>query len=1515
VLGGGGSSTGGTYTASSGAAVDLAGTATSVFTGTYTGSGAGTVELAQGGAIAVGTSGATLNFPAGLFQMPSGSFDLVGNTLTNAGTISLTNASGTTDGVFANNFFSGGNSFNLGGTFANTGTIVEQGVGGLKLYDNVILSNQGTYQFAGDGSILLGSAAPNSVVNTAAGTVTKTAGTGTSAINIPFDNQGGTVDAESGTISLADGGTSTGGTYNANGTGVVNLTGGSSPTFTGSYTGSGSGQVRLASGTLNIGSAGATFNFVSGLFAWSGGTLAGPGTLTNASSGYLTVSGGTLSGTLSNQGTITQPGGTLTISGTLSNTNMYNVALAASGTATAGSGTLTNTGSGTLELTTAVTATLTGKVANQGGTINAAAGTLVLDGGGTSTGGNYDASTGATLDLTGGQHDNSATPVWTGTYTGTGGGTVLLAGEIAVGAAGATFNFPAGLFQWTGYGIDLDGHTATNNGAITASGATSVAIWANNFFTGGNSFNLGGTFNNAGTVLEQNADGVLLYDGVTLQNSATGSYQLAADNGIAVGNGSDNVVNAGTLTKTAGTGTSTISVPFSNTGTVQASSGTLAPTNVAQVSGGTLTGGTWDVNANATLNLNNGTNLTTIGNSASVTLDGTGSTFSNLSRVAANNGRLTLSSAATLTTTANFVNSGTLSLSPGLLSVQGTFTQFGIAGPAVLNIGIGGSTAGSGYGQVQATGSLSLSGTLTSTLINGFSLSLTSNQQFMVAASPAGRGGTFGSVNAPTSNGATLSPWYNFNATDGYNVRLNTVAIGTSIFWVNAGSDSDWNTGANWNTGIVPVSSDNVFISTFNGVTITHNAASSDTFNQLTSYTPLSIGGGTLTIGATSTLNAATTLAGGTLNLNGSVAMPGGFTFTGGTFGGSATYTSAGPWTLSGSAPKTISTPIINASTLTISGTGSLTFTGSGSVTNQAGATIDWQTTASLTGTGTFVNQGTFERTTSAGTATIGVPFTNAGLVEIMSGTAVAFNGGYTQTGGTLDLQHGNISSASTVQIQGGVVEDTGTINASVNQTGGTMAPGPDPGIITINGDWTLNAGSTVNIEIDGTNPAVPDFDQVIITGTATLAGTLNVTEGGGFTAGANQSFQIIAAAALAGTFDTITGLQPASGYWFRPNYSGTALMLTTYLPTFIVTTTSDAGAGSLRQAIGDADAHAGKSTIVFSIPGGGVQTIALRSGLPRITAPVTLDGTTQPGFTTTPIIVLDGTSAGGASGLTVGSGGGGSTILGLVIDDFTQDGILVEDNGVTVVGNYIGIDATGTTAEPNALEGIEVESSNDTIGGTTPGSGNVLSGNGFYGLRINGTAGAIDNTVEGNYIGTNAAGAGAVANSRVGIYIQGSAGNTIGGLTSTPGTGAGNVISGNGGVGLGINLNLVLGSRANVVEGNVIGLDATGSTALTSATGVGIQIANGPTNNTIGGTTASARNIIAGNGTGVLLTSATGTGAQAVMGNTIEGNYIGTNRAGSLAVANTTDGIRLNNAANNTVGGYFVSASGAVGS
>ncbi|MCH7999201.1 MAG: CSLREA domain-containing protein, partial [Chloroflexi bacterium] len=174
----------------------------------------------------------------------------------------------------------------------------------------------------------------------------------------------------------------------------------------------------------------------------------------------------------------------------------------------------------------------------------------------------------------------------------------------------------------------------------------------------------------------------------------------------------------------------------------------------------------------------------------------------------------------------------------------------------------------------------------------------------------------------------------------------------------------------------------------------------------------------------------------------------------------------------------------------------------------------------------------------------------------------------------------------------------------------------------------------------------------------------------------------------------------------------------------------------TLRAAIQEANALVGTDIINFTI-GTGVQTITPGSTLPTITQPVTIDGTTQPGFTTTPIIELNGSGAGAfVDGLNITAGG--TTVKGLVINNFSGNGIKLSNlGGNTIEGNFIGTDVTGAVAEGNGARGVYVIGSpSNMIGGTTAEARNVISGNILDGVRIS-AIGATLNVLEGNYIGT----------------------------------------------------------------------------------------------------------------------------------------------------------------------------------
>ena len=236
----------------------------------------------------------------------------------------------------------------------------------------------------------------------------------------------------------------------------------------------------------------------------------------------------------------------------------------------------------------------------------------------------------------------------------------------------------------------------------------------------------------------------------------------------------------------------------------------------------------------------------------------------------------------------------------------------------------------------------------------------------------------------------------------------------------------------------------------------------------------------------------------------------------------------------------------------------------------------------------------------------------------------------------------------------------------------------------------------------------------------------------------------------------------------FLPDFHGLERRM---MPTtFVVMNINDSGPDSLRQAITESNAAPGHNDIDFDIPGSGLQTITLASVLPSITAPVVIDGDTQPGFVGMPIIEIAGNGLAG-DGLMLAVGSGGSTIQGLVINGFGGNGVEIQSSLNVIDGNFIGTDATGENAGP----------------------GNQL-----------------------------------------GVVINGGSGNTIGGLVATPGTGVGNLISGNSVHGI----QVVNGGAFNLIAGNIIGLDHTGETPVPNGS-EGVSLFFAGTGNSIGGAVA----------------------------------------------------------------------------
>jgi hypothetical protein len=309
---------------------------------------------------------------------------------------------------------------------------------------------------------------------------------------------------------------------------------------------------------------------------------------------------------------------------------------------------------------------------------------------------------------------------------------------------------------------------------------------------------------------------------------------------------------------------------------------------------------------------------------------------------------------------------------------------------------------------------------------------------------------------------------------------------------------------------------------------------------------------------------------------------------------------------------------------------------------------------------------------------------------------------------------------------------------------------------------------------------------------------------------------------------------------------------LATTAATYTVTTTADSGAGSLRQAILDANTNAGADTIAFDVPGSGVHTITPLTALPVITQSLTIDGYTQSGSSanTNPfgqpwngvvLIEIDGENL-GSNNAGLSFNGGTIVVRGLAINRCLgglSDGeiYLVSTAGSVIAGNVIGLDPTGHFVPGNGPKPpIGIWSNTNTgllIGGSNPADRNLISGNlgGSGGIYVQGSG---TTTVRGNYIGTDATGK---------LQLPNSAGvncNFSSVFVGGPAAGQGNLISGNGG---GI---LLAGCTASTIQGNLVGTDLTGAAALGNPGG-GI-FASG-TVATIGGLGAGEGNTIAFNG------------------------------------------------------------------
>jgi hypothetical protein len=388
------------------------------------------------------------------------------------------------------------------------------------------------------------------------------------------------------------------------------------------------------------------------------------------------------------------------------------------------------------------------------------------------------------------------------------------------------------------------------------------------------------------------------------------------------------------------------------------------------------------------------------------------------------------------------------------------------------------------------------------------------------------------------------------------------------------------------------------------------------------------------------------------------------------------------------------------------------------------------------------------------------------------------------------------------------------------------------------------------------------------------------------------------------------------------------------YADSYLVTNTNDAGGGSLRRAILSANQQPDTDTIRFGIADAGPHTITLAANLPPITQPLTIDGYTQPGATeasdtnvAVPQVVIDASAA--SVGLELATND--SVVRGLVVQKaagwLVADGIRVWGDRNRIEGNFVGTGAVGARdGSGNEGDGVQISGHDNVVGGTEPEDRNVLADNDDAGVRIPFSSDT-GNVIENNLIGTDATGTqpagnndgvaiagednlvggttpearNVIADNWIGVHLTGDAnrveGNAIGtDITTTAqleneygvwiesddnqigasGAGAGNVISGNNGYGVRVQL-----GAGNRLEGNLIGPDGNGAPLIDGEDQVGVRLESSYT--VVGGPADGASNVISGNVVGLEVAGDL---------NDVLGNKIGTDADGETALPNAISGI-----------------------
>ncbi len=1124
--------------------------------GTFTrNTGTGTFTI--GSSVVLNNSG-VINVNSGTLQLSGGDTGTTsGDFNVAAGATLLLNsnftfgASSDLAGAGVVNFSSGTQMIN--GTYA----LPDLNLNGSTLTSNIGL-NVGAFNFS-SGSYTSGQAlnvsglftwGSGSGVFNNVGTFTRNTGTGTFTIGSSVVlNNSGVINVNSGTLQLSGGDTgTTSGDFNVAAGATLLLN--SNFTFGASSDLAGAGVVNFSSGTQmingtyavpdlnlngstltsNIGLNVGAFNFssgsytsgqalnVSGLFTWGSGTLTGNGAA-NANGGLLinnstvNLNAKTLNNAAGQTATLTgagaqigfQNGGIFNNNGTFlaqNNNSLFNNG--GTGGVFNNVGTFTrNTGTGTF--------TIGSNVAfNNSGTVNATTGTLVFNGGYTQTNG--------MLDLAGGNvSSNSALQIQGGLLTGFGminaavsnnamlrpglaPGGLVVGGNVGLLSASQLIFQLGGLVQGSEYGF------IGVNGTVSLGGQL-VLSFVNGF-----------------------------------QASGSDSFTLMSTNGLS---GSfTNIASGGRLTTTDGSGS--FLVDYSGNQLVISAfvpAGMAIAANWTGTSGNWSDATNWDINPsypnNGQPNPNDVYDVTCPGGTITLDLPVT------IQKLTLSGGQI--SGANSLTINQLFTWTGGVLGGASVTDANGGILMNG-SSLVVLDT----RTLNNAVGQ---TAMLTGGATLfmqNGSVFNNDGTFLGQNDNGVSAGSGGGTFNNSGTLTRDTGTGTfTIGGNITFNNTGLVNVQSGTLRL--------AGGDGGITTGNFTVASGAALEFANSFTlaasSAVSGAGAVNFTFGTQQINGSFSVNDIMVAGGTANFNTATSVQSAT-LNSGTIGGSGAFDTNGLFTWSGGNLSGTGTFNANGGTLMTGNVPIVLNTRTLNLAagqTTTYGGNAKLFFQ-SGAIINNAGTFLAQNDNGFTQGNAaaeTFNNSGTFTRDTGTGTFTVqnGVAFNNSGTVNANSGV-LAFNGGYTQTAGTTQLNGGDIGSSTALAMNGGLLTGFGNINAAI-MNNAMLRPGFGAGGLAVNGNLTLLSSSQLIFQLGGLAQGT-QYGFVNVSGNASLGGQLVVSFVNGFVASNGDNFTVLSATSpLNGAFVNVASggrLDESGGAGsFLVDYNGNTIVLSDF--------------------------------------------------------------------------------------------------------------------------------------------------------------------------------------------------------------------------------------------------------------------------------------------------------------------------------------------------------------------------------